>query len=178
MEVNGKFIEQESWHSEKVLIEFEKWVITFDHYTAYTTVLSHAASKKYIRVTVPVFSQDGFRFEIYRQDLLSYIGKIVGAQDVKIGDGKFDKNFVIKTNDVTQLNLFLNTGITDLISKQTNINVHISDQQGIWEAKLPPQEPELSFYAEGKIDNVETLKSILLLFQEMLKQLKRLKSIA
>lgn len=40
----------------------------------------------------------GFEFVVTRQDLLNNIGKLLGMQDLEIGDEAFDKAFIIKTN--------------------------------------------------------------------------------
>src|SRR5262245_17216788 len=40
----------------------------------------------------------GFEFLLTRQDLLNNIGKLLGMQDLEIGDQTFDKAFIIKSN--------------------------------------------------------------------------------
>lgn len=173
-ETNGKFIEEFSWHSAKTEIDYKDLKIIFDNYTLwsgkYNTIIT--------RIIVPFNSVDNFRFEIYNSGLLSRIEKLFGGQDVKIGREDFDKKHTIKANNELKIKTLLqNQKIRNLIEIQKSVHIEISDQKGIWEEKLPEKEFELSYYEDGKIEDIERLKSILNLFKEIIGGLFQMNSI-
>lgn len=177
-QVNGKYVERSYWHSDKTEVIYKNWIIVFDNYTEYRTVSSTTIQQTYTRVICAYTTVDNFRFEISRTNFLNSIGKLFGSQDIKIGDTKFDKDFIIKTNDPTQVKALLsNNEIRRRIEEQLEINLEISNQKGIWEDKLPDNEFELSFFVEGRIKDIGRLISIYKLFTNLLDQLYEIGSI-
>ena len=177
-EMNGKFIERSYHNSAKATLKHLDWNVTFDNYTEYKTAGGKTFEQIYARVVSPIKSNDNFRFEIYRKNILSSIAKIFGAQDVEIGNPEFDKKFIIKTNNEFKLKAFLrNKDLRVHIENYDKINLQISDREGIWGPKLAVKEFELSFFIEEPINDIQKLKSIYSLFIEMLKQLKEINSI-
>jgi hypothetical protein len=173
-EINGKFIKGYSWHSDRTEVEYNNWKIIFDNYTLW----SGKYSTEMTRVIVPFISVDNFKFQIYRNSFLRKIEGLFGVQDVKIGRTDFDKAFVIKSNNVFKIkSLLQNQKIRRIIELQKEVNILISDQKGIWDEKLPENEFELSFFADGEIRDFECLKSLLNLFKEMIDSLYQMKSI-
>jgi hypothetical protein len=173
-EIDGKFIKGYSWHSDRTEVEYNNWKIIFDNYTLW----SGKYSTEMTRVIVHFISVDNFKFEIYRNSFVRKIKELFGAQDVKIGRADFDKAFVIKSNNEFKIkSLLQNQEIRRLIEFQKEVNILISDQKGIWEEKLPENEFELSFFADGEIRDFECLKSLLNLFKEMIDSLYQMKSI-
>jgi len=72
-------------------------------------------SRFHMNVTDP-----GFEFVITRQDLLNNIGKLLGMEDLEIGDEAFDKAFIIKTNSRDRFIEVFNFEIREnLISNET-----------------------------------------------------------
>ena len=47
----------------------------------------------------PYVNPEGFRFTIYRKGFFSDLGKLLGMQDIEVGDPEFDEAFIIKGND-------------------------------------------------------------------------------
>ena len=47
----------------------------------------------------PYVNPEGFRFTIYRKGIFSELGKLLGMQDIEVGDPEFDEAFIIKGND-------------------------------------------------------------------------------
>ena len=177
-EMNGKFVDRSFHNSAKTELKYLDWNITFDNYTEYKTSGGKTFEQIYARVVSPIKSNDNFRFEIYRKNIFSSIAKIFGAQDIEIGNSKFDKDFIIKANNEFKLKAFLNNkDLRNQIENFERINLQISDRKGIWEKKLSGKEFELSFFIGEPIDDIQNLKSIYLLFIEMLKQLKEINSI-
>ena len=51
----------------------------------------------------PYVNPEGFRFTIYRKGLFSDLGKLLGMQDIEVGDPEFDEAFIIKGNDESKV---------------------------------------------------------------------------
>ena len=177
-EINGKFIEGESWHSDRTEVDYNNWKIIFDNYTEYKISGGHSFEQIYTRITVPFISIDNFRFDIYHSNLIYNIGKIFGAQDIEIGNSEFDKKFIVKANNEFKTkSLFNDKKICTKILNQKHFNLQISDQRGIWEHKLPEGELELSFFVENEILDIERLKFLNELFKDLINKLHAIKSI-
>lgn len=177
-QVNGQYIDRSYWHSDKTEVTYNNWKIIFDNYIEYKTVSNTTIQQTYTRVTAAYITIDDFRFEIARKNILSAIGTLFGRQDIIIGDSKFDKDFVIKSNNPSQIKALLsNNEIRRRIEEQPKINLETSDQKGVWEDKLPDNELELSFFVEGKIKDIAQLKAIYKLFTLLLDRLYEIGSI-
>jgi sensor c-di-GMP phosphodiesterase-like protein len=53
--------------------------------------------------TVTRLREEGFRFAIYRKGFFSDLGKLMGMQDIEVGDPEFDEAFIIKGNDESKV---------------------------------------------------------------------------
>lgn len=173
-QTNGTFKEGYSWQSDSTEIEYKNWKIVFDNYRLW----SGKYSTQMTRVIAPITLKDHFKFEIYNEGFTRKIEKLFGAQDIEIGYPDFDKAFTIKSNNEFKIKTLLrNKELRNRIAIQKEVNIHISDQKGIWEQKLPENEFELSYYIDGEIDNLETLNSLLELFKILLNEMSSLELI-
>lgn len=174
-ETGGIFKEGYSWISDSTEIKHKNWTVIFDNFT----VWSGKYSTETTRIVVPIISIDGFRFEIYREGFIRKIEKLFGAQDIKIGYPDFDKTFIIKSNNEFKIKTLLrNKEIRELIESQKEVNLQISDQKGIWGEKLPKNEYELSYFVDGQIQNIQTLKLLLELLKLILDELNQMNAIS
>jgi len=172
---NGVFKEGHSWTSDSVEIEYQNWKIVFDNFTLW----SGKYSSEVTRIIAPIILKENFRFEIYSEGFIRKIEKLFESQDIQIAYPEFDKAFIIKSNNEFKIKTLLqNKAIRNSILTQKGVNLVISDRKGIWEEKLPENEFELSYFVSHKIQNMETLKSLLLLFKSILNQLHQMDSIA
>lgn len=150
-EVGGQYVKGGFLKGDKVLIHHGQWTITLDTFTE----SSGDSSSTYTRLRAPYINKDGFRFTIYRKSIFSGLGKLLGMQDVEIGDPEFDEAFIIKGNDEAKLRaLFANERIRRLIQMQPRIYLTAKD--------------ELYFRVLGVIKDFDRLKSLYYLFAEML----------
>jgi hypothetical protein len=173
-ETNGIFTEGYSWNSDSTTIEYKQWKIIFDYYTLW----SGKYSSKMTRVVAPIVLKDNFKFEIYNEGFIRKIEKLFGAQDIQIGYSDFDKAFTVKSNNEFKTKTLLrNKEIQSLIESQKITNIQICSTKGIWEEELPRGEYELSYFADGEIDDLEVLRLLLQLFKLMLDELFQMDSI-
>ena len=70
------------------------WTVTLDTYT-----VSTQDSTSFTRMRAPYVNPEGFRFTIYRKSVFSGLGKMLGMQDIEVGDPEFDEAFIIKANN-------------------------------------------------------------------------------
>lgn len=173
-ETNGTFKEGYSWRSDSNTINYKNWTIISDNYRLW----SGKHSTQMTRVIAPITLTDNFKFEIYREGFVRKVEKLFGAQDIEIGYADFDKAFTIKSNNELKIKTLLrNKEIRNLISSQADVNIQISNNQGIWEKELPKNEFELSYFMDGKIQDIEILKSLIELFKLILDALHEINAI-
>jgi hypothetical protein len=167
-EIGGDFNDGGFWKGSKLQIEHGEWTITLDTYT----VSTGKSSTTYTRIRAPYINRDNFRFTIYRKSIFSGIGKMLGMQDVEIGDSQFDEDFIIKGNNEHQLRyLFANDKIRRSISTQPHIHLQVKDDEGYFGSKFPQGVDELYFQTVGVIKDTQRLKQLFELFAEVLNHL-------
>ena len=125
----------------------------------------------------PYVNPEGFRFTIYRKGFFSDLGKLLGMQDIEVGDPEFDEAFIIKGNDEDRVRvLFSDPKIRQMIQDQPKIRLEVKDSEGWFGPKFPEDVDELHFQVVGVIKDVDRLKSLFDLFAAVLDQLCRIGS--
>lgn len=172
-EIGAQFVEGGFWKGNKVQAHVGIWTITLDVYTE-STGETHVT---YTRMRVPYVNPEGFRFSIYRKGFFSELGKLLGMQDIEIGDPEFDEAFIIKGNDESNVvRLFSDTRIRQMIQAQPKIRLDVKDSEGWFGPSFPEDVDELRFQVVGVIKDVDRLKSVFDLFAAVLDQLCRIGS--
>lgn len=157
--------------SGKVVLTHRQWQITLDTYVV-STGKTHVT---YTRIRAPYVNPDGFRFNIYREGIFSWIGKLFGMQDIEIGDSFFDEDFVVQgsSEDVVK-HLLGNSTIRALIQSQPDIHFQVKDDEGWFLQVFPDGVDELYFQTYGVIKDKQRLKELFDLFSLVLVELCRL----
>jgi len=94
--------------------------------------------------------------------MFSELAKLLGMQDIEIGDAKFDRDFVLKSNDESDLRkLLADDTIRELIVAQPNVHFSL-DKDGL-----------LLFSVPEVIREIPRLKSLFDLFAATLDSLSR-----
>ena len=145
----------------KVVIRVKEWTITLDTYT-----VSHGRHyTTYTRLRAPYLNKDNFRFRIYRKSIFTGLGKLLGMQDIEIGDREFDEAFVIQGNNPDKLKqLFSHEPLRTLIATQPNFSVQVKEDDGWFSTEFPQGVDELYFSVPGVIKDTERLKSLFKIF--------------
>ncbi|MBC7914390.1 MAG: hypothetical protein H7Y07_09735 [Pyrinomonadaceae bacterium] len=69
---------------------------------------------------------DSFQFALHHQDFMDEIGKFFGMEDVELGYPEFDKNVVVKTNDINRLqDILSDQHIREILQNIPEFNFHI-----------------------------------------------------
>jgi len=155
----------------KVVLTHRQWQITLDTYVVSTgkTYLT------YTRIRAPYVNPDGFRFNIYREGVFSWLGKLLGMQDIEIGDSFFDEEFIIQSSSESLVkHLLENSEIRTLIQNQPDIHFEVKDDEGWFGQTFSDGVDELYFQTYGIIKDKERLKELFDLFSLVLIELCRL----
>jgi hypothetical protein len=172
-EIGAEFIGGGLWKDSKVQAHVGPWTVTFDTYTD----SSGESSTTYTRMRAAYVNAEGFRFTIYRKSVLTNLGKLLGMQDVEVGDPQFDEAFVIKGNNENRLRmLFSDPKIRQMIQAQPHIRLEVKDNEGWFGPKFPENVDELYFQEIGVIKDVDRLKGLFDLFAAVLDQLCKIGS--
>src|SRR5262249_41655176 len=102
-EIGADFVEGGFWKGDRVQAHVGPWTVTLDTYTVHTQH-SHVT---YTRMRAPYVNPDGFRFTVYRKGAFSGLGKLLGMQDVEVGDPGFDEAFIVQGSDEARVRTLL-----------------------------------------------------------------------
>lgn len=173
-ETGADFVDGGFWSGSTIEASHGEWRITL-------AVVRYGRTHATLMRT-PYVNQDGFRFRVYRKQLFSELGKMLGMQDVEVGQADFDRDFIIQGNDEAKLRkLFANARIRELISAQPQISFAVQEPPGLFTrdifAEVPPTDVHtLDFLVVGILKDRERLRLLFDLFAETLDELCRMGS--
>lgn len=146
-----------------------QWMLTLDTYT----VSNGKSSTTYTRFRAPYVNADGFRFQVYRAGLFTELGKMLGMQDIEIGDPDFDQTYVLKGNDEKKVRQFFSDDkLKALLNAQSHIRMEVKDDEGGWfREHFPENVDELYFVRGGVMRDLDELQALFELFAHSLHRL-------
>lgn len=172
-EMGATYVPAGFWEGAKVMARHGQWTITLDTHS----VSTGRSALIFTRLRAPYVNRDGFRFTIYRQGVLSHLGKWLGMQDVVVGHPEFDNQFVVQGNNESKLKSLLgDQRIRELIQAEPSIQLSVQDDEGWFSATFPEGVDELNLQVAGMVTDVARLKSLYELFSALLDHLCRLGS--
>jgi hypothetical protein len=117
------------------------------------------------RLRAPYVNPLGFRFRVYRKSAFSDLGKMLGMQDITIGDAPFDDAFIIQGNAEARVReLLADPKLRALIAAQPKVMFEVKDNEGWQGPRFPAGTDELRFVAGEVIKDIERLKKLFELF--------------
>lgn len=121
-ELGAEFTRGGFFRADKVIYWWGNFPITLDTYTT-----GGEDSQTYTRMRVVCSVPASFKCKVYREGIFSLFGKMLGMQDIEIGDRWFDEVFVVKGNDPESVKILLSDAqLRSLISIQPRIELSIS----------------------------------------------------
>lgn len=149
-----------------VMLKHRRWEVKMDTYT------TNGGRLIFTRIQAPYVNLDNFRFNIYRKDAFSWLGKLTGMQDITIGDPFFDEQFIVqgKPEDFV-VGLLTKPKVRELIQRQPDIHFQIRDDEGLFGRTMPKDVDVLSFSAPGIIEDKQRLKQLFDLFAVVLDEM-------
>jgi hypothetical protein len=172
-QTGGQFSDGGFFGKTRVDVLVDQWTLTLDTYT----VSTGKSSTTYTRLRAPFVNADGFRFTIYKTGLFTPLGKLLGMQDIEIGDPDFDQAFVLKGNDEQKVRqFFADTTLKALLYAQPAVHMQVKDDEGFFRQSFPNGVDELYFQRLGIMKNLPELRALFDLFAHTLHRLCHLGS--
>ena len=176
-DMEGEFIDGGFLGDNAVTYNHGEWRIILDTRTESTYSGTMMVTTRFTRMRAPFINKDGLSFDISHEGFLSLFGKLLGMQDIVIGDPYFDDRFLIKGNNPEKIKLLLaDDRIRELCRKQPKVHLRIKDDEGIFGAEFPDGVDELYFECAGVIKETEILKDLFELFCLILERLVQIDS--
>jgi hypothetical protein len=127
----------------------------------------------------PYVNPEGLRFTVYRKSFFSELGKLLGMQDIEVGDPEFDEAFIVKGTDEFKVQeLFADPEVRSLLLAQPEVRLEVKDSEGWFGPSFPEDVDELHFQVHGVIKEMDRLKALFDLFAAVLDRLCRIGSAA
>lgn len=172
-DIGGEYKDGGTFGQEVVRCASGEWEITVDTYAAGEgdSLVTHT------RMRAPFVNKDGLYFKISREGLFAPIGKLLGMQDIQVGDEYFDDNFLVKGNNDEKIKLLLKSPkLKGLIQDQPDINFEIREDDGWFGTTFPDGVDELYFECYGVLHDEKRLKALFDLFSTTLERLVQIDS--
>ena len=126
-EIGAEFVQGGFCKRSKVQADVGPWTVTLDTYT----VSSGHSHVTFTRMRAPYVNPEGFRLTVYRKGFFSDLGKLLGMQDIEVGDREFDEAFIIKGNDEDRVRVLCSDPkIRQMIQDQPQIRLEVRDSEG------------------------------------------------
>jgi len=167
-EIGAQFAPGGFWKRAKVQKQVDRWTILLDTFNRNQGKHNHVVT----RLRAPFINPDGFRFTFYQAGPLSALGRVLGMQDVEIGDPEFDDAFVVKGNDESRLvDLFADPKLRDLFASLPRMRLEVKDSEGWFGPTFPPDADELYLTTGGVLKDLDQLKGCFAVFSALLHRL-------
>jgi len=128
------------WNGQQVTARVGRWTVTLDTDTA-TDRETFAVST---RLRAPFINKDGFRFHLSPEGLIGRFGKLLGLQDVQVGDAAFDRAFLVRSSDEAKVRQFLaNPSIRAAMLELGRLCLCVKDDEGWFGTEFPEGVDEL-----------------------------------
>ena len=169
-QVQGQFTDGGFCGRSKVVVQTDNWTLTLDTYT----VSTGKSSATYTRMRAPYVNADNLQFTIYPEGFFSPLGRMLGMQDISIGDPRFDEAYVIKGNDEAKVRKFFDDEkLKSLLHAQNDLSFtfQVKDDEGWFNSTFPEGVDELYFQQGGVIKDLGQLRALFDLFSYALHRL-------
>ncbi|HTG75263.1 MAG TPA: DUF3137 domain-containing protein, partial [Terriglobia bacterium] len=163
------------WQGDRLQAQAGEWTVTLEEHTMASMAGKAPIIIHHTRMRAPFSNPGGFRFSIHRASMFSYVGTLLGMQDIQVGHAEFDAEFVIKGNNEKLVqSLCSSERLRALVTVQPKFQLSIHDDEGWFGKKYPPEVDVLVFDVAEHIRDVERLKGLYDVFAETLHQLSKL----
>lgn len=94
------------------------------------TSLSTPVPIQFTSLKATVSKGDAFRFALHNEGVMDRVGKIFGMEDITIGYPEFDKQLIVKTNDVARVKkVFSNASVRKVFQLLTDFTLQINHDE-------------------------------------------------
>ena len=132
-----------------------EWTVTLEEYTTMFMSGKVPIIVHHTRMRAPFSNPGGFRFSIHRASMFSYVGTLLGMQDIQVEHPEFDAEFVIKGNNEKLVqSLCSSDRLRALVSAQPKFQLSVHDDEGWFGKKYPPEIDVLVFDVAEQIETL------------------------
>lgn len=130
------------------------------------TSLTAAVPIQFTSLSAPLNKEEEFTFSLHDEGLLDRVGKFFGMQDLITGDAEFDKNLIVKTNDLDKTKaIFSDPEIRSIFQSLKYFSLQIENKSKDDGGRT------LEFLMDKAITKPDELKKIVMAFSAILDQL-------
>ncbi|MFH2007086.1 MAG: hypothetical protein ABI333_10915 [bacterium] len=156
-ELEGDFLETKEWVSSRLVATDGEWRVALDYHQH----PGYRSTAIYTRFHAPYMSENPFRFRLRYEHFEHKLGKLVGLQDIEVGDKKFDKTFLIQSNQTNRFTTILNRKrLRELLQAEPHVRLLLHDDLGFWGEHYDKPTRDVSIELHGRIKDVERLKRL------------------
>lgn len=171
-EIGAEVISGEFPHGKRLKVQSGDWVVTLEEHTQMVMTGKVFVPIAHTRMRAPFPNPGRFRFSIYNASVFSYLGTLVGMQDIQVGYPDFDEAFVIKGNNEELVkSLCSSERVRTLVMAQPKLHLSIQDDEGWFGTHYPPEVDVLVFNIAEHIRDVDRLKGLYDVFAAVLHRL-------
>ena len=159
-----------NWDGKKFTVKEPPFTVTIDVHAEAGGRSSYLAT----RLRGAFINLDGFCFGVKRRTWMSDLASYFGSKDLEIGDQGFDREFVIKANSQKEIRDLL---AGDPESRKLMVDckkiqrLEVRDHEGWFGPEFPKNVDELYLEADGRITDVEAIKTLYRIFAGALTRL-------
>lgn len=136
------------------------------------TVSTGNSSQTYTRLRARFVNPRRFQFRVHRASIFTGLAKALGKQDIDLGVGDFDRDFVIQGNDEARVRALLaDPALRAMFAAQPRVMVQVVDNEGLFGASYGESVDILEFVEGGVIKDVQRLRGLFSLFAVLLRAL-------
>lgn len=130
------------------------------------TSLTAAVPIQFTSLSAPIDKETEYTFSVHDEGLLDRVGKFFGMQDLITGDAEFDKNLIVKTNDLEKTkSIFSDAEIRSTFQSLKYFSLQIENDSKEGGGRT------LEFLMDKAITKPDELKKIVMAFSAILDQL-------
>lgn len=154
--------EKGNWSGEALRVSAGPFTVTLDVHAQ----VAGRGSEVVTRMRAAYINRDGFRFGLKRRSWMSDLTTFLGEQDLEIGDEDFDRQWVIKSNNVAELKrLLARPNVRERMSGCGVLQrLEVRDDEGWFGPEFPGEVDELYLEAEGRVSDAATLGELFAIF--------------
>lgn len=171
-EIGGEVTSGKLLQGEQLKVQSGDWIVTLEEHTQMVMTGKAVVPIPHTRMRAPFLNPGKFRFSIYKASVFSYLGTLVGMQDIEVGYPDFDEACVIKGNNEELVkSLCSSERLRSLVMAQPRLHLSIQDDEGWFGKRYPPDVDVLVFNVAEHIRDVERLKGLFDVFAAVLHRL-------
>lgn len=123
----------------------------------------------YTRLRCAIRNPEQFRFSLYEEKFTDRFYKIIGLQDILVGDGPIDKRFIIQSNDADKIRALFGLSSVRVAFASPHVqHLRIIDDEPSAEAPLPSGVDLLYGRSDHRMDRAEEILAYFQLFSATL----------